>query len=727
MGRSSARCALLIAVLLVGQTFAQSATNARFGVLDAKRLEAAAREPDQWFTGGRDASGTYYSPLAQINAGNVGRLGFAWDYAVGTTRGLEATPIVIDGVLFTSSSWGRVHALDARSGKELWKYLPVLDGQWARYACCDVVNRGVAVWRGKVYVGTLDGWLHALDARTGTLLWKVDTLSQRDRERHAHYTITGAPQIAGELVVIGNGGADFGVRGYVSAYNLDSGALAWRFYTVPHDPKLGPQEAPHLERAVGTWDPNSAWQYGGGGTVWDGMAYDANADLLYIGTGNGSPYNWKVRSPRGGDNLYLVSIIAIHAKTGRMAWYYQQVPGERWDYTATAKMILADIPISGPRGTQVRKVLMQAPKNGYFYVLDRLTGELISVNNYASVNWANGIDPRTHRPVINEALDYTQQPSLITPGMAGGHNWPPMSFSPKTGLIYIPVLEMPMVYVDISQRRLSALEGSFSTLATPVEFYDPTALALFSPLPSLDKVAGYTPALSRTRSMLRAWDPVNQRLAWETTTVTSFGTGSGVITTAGNLVLQGDGAGQLNIYAADSGLLLKRIETGSSIMAAPMSYAVGGVQYVAVMAGIGGGGGAFAPGTAAYEYGNAGRLIVFKLDGGAVPKPVPITQTPFPQPPPRVGGKATIADGEALYLRHCSACHAFGRGLMPDLRRSSPATHEIFREIVLGGAYVALGMGRFDDVLTPAQTDAIHAYVIDQAWDAYTREQSATP
>ena len=707
----AAICIVVAFLCITVNAVASERAGETLGRLDASRLAGSATEPQNWFTPGRDAAGTYYSPLKQINAANVADLGFAWDYALGTTRGIEATPIVIDGVLFTSSTWGRVYALDARDGKELWTYMPDVDGQWGRYPCCDIVNRGVAVWQGAVYVGALDGWLHAVDATTGKLRWKVDTLIGRDR--HTPYTITGAPLIAGNVVVIGNSGADFGVRGYVTAYDLETGAQKWRFFTVPHDPALGPQEGAHLERAVGTWDPKSQWQFGGGGTVWDGMAYDADAKLVYIGTGNSSPYDWKARSPSGGDNLYLVSIVAIHADNGEMAWYYQQVPGERWDYTATAKMILADVSIEGRK----RQVLMQAPKDGYFYVLDRLTGEVISSKNYVFVNWAKGIDAETHRPIIDETLDYKVGPALIAPGMAGGHNWPPMSMSAETGLVYIPAIEMPMVYVDTTHRRAGLQEGWFTTPALAIEAYDPAALTLYAPLPPLaDLTRGKAPA--KSRAMIRAWHPIEQRVVWEQPTYAELS--SGVMSSAGNLVFQGDSKGVLNVYAADSGALLKHIETGTSIMAAPMTYALGGVQYVAVMAGLGGGGtGVFGPDTAAFKYGNAGRLIVFKLGGGAVPLPSPVSDPPFPEPPARIGNADATAQGEVLFARYCMRCHAFARSAIPDLRRASATTHSIFYDIVLNGAYVGKGMGRFDDVLSREDAEAIRAYVIDQAWAAY--------
>ena len=695
-------------------------TPAAAGQLDAGRLARAASEPEQWFTGGRDQAGTYHSPLTQIDTTNVERLGFAWQFTLDTSRGLEATPIVIDGVMYAAGNYGRVYALDARSGRELWRHVPIIDGPWARHACCDVVNRGLAVWQGRVYVGTLDGWLEALDARNGALLWRVDTLV--GRERRLPYTVSGAPLIAGDVVIIGNGGADFGVRGYVSAYDLASGALKWRFYTVPRDPALGPQDQPHLEKAAATWDPKGLWHAGAGGTVWDGMAYDPGLGLVYLGTGNAAPYDWQTRSPRGGDNLYLASIVAVRVADGTLAWHYQQVPGERWDYTATMKMILADLQI----GARTRQVLMQAPKNGFFYVLDRATGELLSAKNFTFVNWTRGIDPKSGRPRPNPAADYHGGARLVYPSQAGAHNWQPMSYDAGTGLVYIPVIDMPMVYIDASQRPAGLVEGAFTVPGIPPEAYDPAGLkSLFGELPALEALAREAGAAGapQSRGELRAWDPVAGRIVW-TQPGTSFWDG-GVMSTAGGLVFRGDAAGFLNVYAAKDGQRLARLEVGTSIMAAPMSYAIDGVQYVAVMAGYGGGGGfAFPPDSAAYQRGNQGRVIAFRLGGGAVPLPPRVPDAPLPPPPSSTADAATLARGEVLYNRYCGRCHVFGRGLLPDLRRMNAATHTIFPQIVLEGAYAAKGMARWDDVLTPADTAALHAFIIAQAQAQWRAEQA---
>jgi quinohemoprotein ethanol dehydrogenase len=697
-----------------------------YGQLDAQRLAAAATEPGQWFTPGRDGSGSYYSPLARIDAGNVGTLGFAWEYGLNTSRGLEATPLVIDGVMYAVGNWGRVYALDAANGRELWTYLPAVDGQWGRYACCDVVNRGLAVWRGKVYAGSLDGYLQALDAATGRLLWRVDTLP--DRARRMPYTITGAPLVAGDSVVIGNGGSDFeGVRGYVSAYDLETGVLKWRFYTVPHDPKLGPQETPELERAVKSWDPRYRWAAGGGGTVWDGLAYDPKLKLVYLGTDNLAPYNINENGQKGGDDLYIASIVALNADTGRMAWYYQEVPQERWDYGATQKFVLAELVIGGRQ----RSVLMQAPKNGFFYLLDRATGEVLAAKPYAFVNWTKGLDAHA-RPLPSPAADYQRSPKLVFPGMAGAHNWQPMSFDAKTGLVYIPAIEAPMVFIETSRRPIGEVQGMFTVLGTPPEGYAPEEMAgLFGKLPHLEQLTAGITAPARSRGVLKAYDPVEGKVVWEQPGASMWD--GGVLSTAGDLVIRGDATGHLDVYRATDGAPLRQIDVGTSIIAAPMTYEVGSEQFVAVMAGYGGGGGVvFGPETAAAKYGNAGRIVAFRLGGGPVPHPPAVTPAPFPKPPEREGTKQDIRRGELLYMRYCARCHAavgpmHDPTLLPDLRRSSAATHLLYYDIVLGGAYAPKGMGRFDDVLTRADAAAIHAYILEEAWQAYTSQSPAKP
>ena len=690
------------------------------GAVDASRLANASNEPDQWLASGRDAGGTYFSPLKDINVDNVKQLGFAWEYRLDSRRGLEATPVVVDGALYTTGNFGWVYALDASTGKELWQYDPEVDGQWGRYACCDAINRGVAVWKGRGYVGSLDGYLHALDAKTGQRIFKVDTLPARGPK--TPFTLTATPVVAGDVVVVGSAGADFaGGRGYVAAYDLSTGAFKWRFYTVPRDPKEGPQDQPHLVDAVKTWDPHHEWDKGSGGTAWDGISYDPELKLVYFGTANGAPYNIKAGGRAGGDDLYAASIVAVHAETGLIAWHYQETPGDRWDYDATQKMILTELTLTdGPH-----KVLMHASKNGYYYVLDRATGALLSANNFAFVNWSKGIDLKTGRPIPNPAAEYLKEPKLLFPANSGAHSWQPMSYDPQTKLTYIPAMEWPMVYMDSAKQRAGMIEGWFTVPAFSAEAYVPKDLkSLYGSLPPLDTLAkGLPPA--KSRGFLRAWDPVTQTLKWEVPTVTSWD--GGLLSTAGGLVFQGDAAGMLNVYKADNGEKLTSVFVGTGIMAAPATYRINGIQYVVVMAGYGGNAVNYPilDNTATYHYDNVGRVIAFKVGGGAVPVPAKYEPIAVPKPPAHEGSAAQVAEGEVLYNRFCGRCHMLDRGLLPDLRRLTPEKHQIFYQIVLEGLLKNKGMARWDDVLSHADAERIHAYIVDESWKAYNAQEKA--
>ena len=683
-----------------------------YGNIDRERLLNADAEPQNWMTEGRDFGKSHFSALDQVNLETVGELGFAWEYHTGTSRGLEATPIVVDGVLYTSGTTGRAYALDAATGAEIWAFDPESDGQVNRWACCDEVNRGLTVWEGGVYVSSLDGRLFRLDAANGDVIWQVDTFIDETRG----YTSSGAPEIAGDVVVIGNAGADYDARGYVSAYGLETGELVWRFFTVPGDPALG-FEHPELEMAAETWDPNSRWDVGGGGTVWNAMVYDPELNLLYVGTGNSALFNWRERSPSGGDNLFLCSILAIDPDTGRLVWHYQQVPRESWDFTATQPMILADFEHQG----EVRKVLMQAPKAGFFYVLDRATGELLSADKYVPVNWATHVDLDTGRPAIDETqVDYSDGPVFVVPSGMGGHAWNPMAYNPENGLVYIPAIEGGAITYDPSDGHVyrpkqansgnSTLFGD-SMLMNP-EFVQPAMRDLLREVQASGD--------AESRAVLKAFDPQTGEVRWEQEGV-GFWDRGGVLATSGGLVFQGTDTGHLRAFHAETGEAVFEIEVGTSIIAAPMTYAVDGEQYIAVMAGWGGGGW-FAPHdtSAVVNYGNAGRILAFKLGGGDVPIPEPLSAIgPIPEPPPRFGTAEQIRQGGQLF-GSCSLCHAnTDFGLTPDLRRMTAGTHDAFHAIVLDGAFRFRGMPQWDDVLNEAQTDAIHAYLIDLAWQAY--------
>ncbi|MGH6613344.1 PQQ-dependent dehydrogenase, methanol/ethanol family [Sphingomonas sp.] len=643
----------------------------------------------------------HYYTDAYITKDNVSRLGLAWefdDFVVRgrTHRGMEATPVVVDGVMYLSGPWSVVYAIDAKTGKPLWQYDPEVDGQYARRTCCDVVNRGVAISDGIVYVGTLDGYLAAVDAKTGKQLWKSDSFVDRKMSS----TITGAPRVAGDVVVIGNGGAELGARGYVTAFNRKTGKLAWRFYIVPGNPAKG-DEHPEVAMARKTWDSDSKWELGGGGTAWDSMVYDPETDIVFIGTGNGMPHPVWTRSPKGGDNLFLSSILALDAKTGRMKWYYQTTPGDSWDYTATQNMVLTDIDIDGKK----RKVIMQAPKNGFFYVLDRVSGALLSAEKYTTVTWAERVDKKTGRPVISPQSDYSKGLKLIWPAESGGHNWQPMAYSEQTKLVYIPVLQTPMSFTVAEQpyKPYSILQGVATSLpALDGSMQDKSRQAMFAgqPRPRFD-------------SMLTAWDPVKHKAVWSSKPQ-HFWNG-GTMATGGGLVFQGNGDGVLTIYDAFNGAILRRINIGTGIMSSPMAYTIDGVQYIAVAAGYGGAMHiAFPPGAAAIERENNERLLVFKIGGGPVRMPLRRTPIAFTDAPAQYrGDMASVDRGTALYYANCLRCHGVRNtlGAYPNLWKISPETHAAFNDIVRGGAYSYAGMASFSDVLSEKDVTDIHTFL----------------
>ena len=652
--------------------------------IDAKALAGADARPGDWISHGRTYSEARYSPLNRVDSGNVKNLGLAWSFDAETTRGLEATPIVVAGTLYTTGAWSVVYAIDARTGRQLWKWDPQVSRAYGQRACCDVVNRGVAVYKGKIYVGVLDGRLAALDAETGRPVWQIVTVNQNQP-----YTITGAPRIVKGKVIIGNGGGEFGVRGYVSAYDAETGKLAWRFYTVPGDPSKA-HESPALERATKTWN-GEWWKMGGGGTVWDSLAYDPELDLLYVGTGNGSPWNRNIRSPEGGDNLYLSSILALRPDTGEMVWHYQTTPGDTWDYTATQHMILTDLDIDGRK----RKVLMQAPKNGFFYVLDRATGELISAEAYVPMTWATGVDKKTGRPIENPQARYKDELTIVKPGPFGGHNWQPMSFNPRTGLVYIPAQDPFFAYAN---------DKSFK--------YTPGGWNTGSDFSLLKAAPPFLPT-----GHLLAWDPVAQKERWRVQ-YTNIWNG-GTLTTAGNLVFQGTADGRFVAYSADRGEKLWEAQVGTGIIAAPVTYEIDGVQYVSVMAGWGGAY-ALAGGNATGNSNVSGRLLTFVL-GGKQPLPDDVVTKLKPVLPIAFDASAEkIESGAVRFAQFCAGCHGIGAvsgGATPDLRYSAASIFDKYADIVLEGKRVGGGMPAFKPVLTAEDVEAIRAFVLKRRSD----------
>ncbi len=680
-----------------------------------------------WTNPGGDAGKTHHSTLAGITKENVGELGLAWEARLGTQRVLEATPVVVDGVMYTSGVAGRAYAFDAVTGKELWRFEPEVDMQVNRTTCCDMANRGVAVANGKVYVAALDAQLYALDAKTGTVVWQADTVDDPARGVHS----TGAPEVAGNVVFIGNGGAEYDVRGYVSAYDLDSGELVWRFHTVPRDPALGPQDHPDLDQAVKTWDPESRWDVGGGGTAWDAIHYDPLTGYVIVGTGNGGPYHTAKRSPSGGDQLYLSSLVALDAETGRVKWHYQETPGDDWDYTATAPMILTRMEIGGEAE---RPVLLHAPKNGFLYIIDRRDGTLLSAKPIARQNWTKGIDPKTGKPIPNpEAADYSTGPKIIFPATPGARNWHPASYDPASGLYFAPVQDMGnLMFMTPGAKplRKKAINNDAALIFGPdIE----AALATFPP--PMQEAVRALPAFKEVQrlpfsSELRAIDPLTGKAKW-TVPMEGWQDRGGVLTTASGLLFQGNLAGKLRVYDMADGTLLKEIDTGTSILAAPMTYEVDGVQYVAVMAAWGGGGYPYVPRyAAAYNRSNEGRLLVFKL-GGTAKMELPAERPALavaPEAPAQAAGVTpeTIARGQQLfYSIGCALCHSNQpRSMTPDLRRMAPGSHRAFDQIVRGGLLVGNGMPRWDDLLSEEETAAIHAWLIDEQGKLRAEEQA---
>ncbi|MGB6230583.1 MAG: PQQ-dependent dehydrogenase, methanol/ethanol family [Litorimonas sp.] len=671
---------------------------------DARILTASAGE--EWLSYGGTYDEQRHSTLTQIDTESVSELGVAWTYDLATNRGVESTPIVVDGVMYVTSAWSVVYALDAATGEELWVHEPDVDRAVGIKACCDVVNRGVAVYDGKVFVGVIDGRLQALDAMTGKLLWDVVTVDQSKP-----YTITGAPRVVGGKVLIGNGGAELGVRGYISAYDVDTGDKVWRFYTVPNPDKQPDGEVSDAAfEQVGnvTWGDTGDWKTdGGGGTVWDSIVYDEVSDRIIFGVGNGSPWNWERRDPSGLDNLFLSSIVAVDADTGDYAWHFQTTPGDTWDYTATQTIILADLPLgetldSGGRAS--RRVAMQAPKNGFFYVLDAATGEFISGAPFVPQNWTSGLD-ETGRPIVlPEARDQSTA-HFQTPGPLGAHNWHPMAYNPDLRLAYIPAQELPQAYVV--DPLAETQEGKWNT--------------------GVDFAAGVPQEFTREiRAMVRptlkgrliAWDPVAQEARWSYEHNNAWN--GGVLSTAGGIVFQGQLEGTFAAFDAATGEKLWERDVKSGAASGPGTYMIDGEQYVTITTGWGS---AYAL-TAGFGYDEVvsptvGKVVTFKLGADGT---IPEVEMPRIEMTPKAdmfGDETMLADGLVHYARNCAVCHgafAHSSGVLPDLRWSQiTGDAEIWYDVVHEGSLAGNGMVAFDDVLSVEDMESIRAYVLQQA------------
>jgi quinohemoprotein ethanol dehydrogenase len=645
--------------------------------VDGKRISAAA--DGDWLTYGRTYDEQRFSPLTQINRATVGKLGVAWWTQFDTDRGQEATPLEADGVLYTTTAWSKVHAFDAKTGKELWTYDPQVAGEKGFDACCDVVNRGVALWKGKVYFGALDGRLIALDAKSGKPVWTTQTTDTK-----APYTITGAPRAIKGLIIIGNGGAEYPVRGYISAYDAQSGKLVWRFHMTPNPTGAADGAASDevmKEKAAATWQ-DGAWKLGGGGaTPWDPITYDEKSDLIFVGTGNAGPWNTGVRGK--GDSLFAASIVALRPETGQYAWHYQTTPSDDWDFDATQHLMVADLPIGG----QSRHVVMQANKNGFFYVLEAASGKLLSAEKYVPVTWADHVDLASGRPVEAANARYEgQEMRIVTPGPAGGHNWQPMAFNPTERLVYIPAQTWYTAFADNPQFKFVAGAGNTG-------------------LGALDMASTKAP---RPVGELVAWDPVAGKARWTVNFPQPWR--SGVLATGGGLVFHAAGH-TFSAFDAANGKVLWSYDTGASPIAAASTYAIAGEQYVALMVGYGGGGG-----MGDTEPRRPGRLLVFKLGGTQAVKPFPAAVTPARLDlASATASSGNAKEGEQLFGQFCGSCHG-GGGFLPVLQ-TSPVILEPagFKAVVLEGAKKSRGMAPFRRFFGEAEAEDIRAFLLKGA------------
>jgi len=657
------------------------------GDVTEERVLAESGKGVNWFVKGGNFRGEHFSPLREINEKTVTELGLAWSRPLPVPDGISATPIVVDGVIYLSGAYSLVFAVDAKTGDVIWQYDPDVRSHLAldpSMSWIARVNRGVAVWQGKVFATTADCRLIALDANTGKEVWSKQTCDPKQG-----YRISDSPYVGGDSVFVGNAGSESHrkTRGYVSSYDAQSGDLKWRFFIVPSD-KPEENNSTAMKMAAKTWSGDALAKYGGGGNNWNEMTYDPESGLLFFGTSGAIPYNYHLRSPDGGDNLFLSSVVAVNADTGEYAWHYQTVPEDSWDYNATMNIVLADLSFDGAN----RKTLLIAPKNGFHYVLDRLTGELIAADNYARVNWATHIDMDTGRPVYDPAAEFWKRPGeevTVWPNMWGAHNWQAMAYHPGLELVYIPVIDLPSI--------ATSYEG---------DDYDDSL--------EMQTVVDGKPF---SPGKLVAWDPVANEPRWTVGHDLPFN--GGILATAGNLVFEGDAFGKFNAYAADTGDTLWSVTTGSNITAAPVSYSVDGEQFVLIPVGAGGGV------QFVYPQLHAGdrvkgptRLMAFALEASM---PLPEVKADSRSLPPQPTLEATaeeLAMGRQHYGWECGSCHGkdavarFG-GSVPDLRYSTAKTHAIWSAIVIGGARQANGMPRFD--LSPEESEAVRKYVLSQA------------
>ena len=681
--------------------------------INSTHIANAASTPEVWLSYGGSYDEQRFSPLTQIDQENVSNLGVAWTYDLKTSRGVEATPIIVDGIMYVTGAWSIVYALDAKTGKELWVYDPKVSGEDAAKGCCDVINRGVAIHEGKVIVGVFDGRLEALDGKSGKLIWSTLTV-----DKSKPYTITGAPRVVKNTVLIGNGGAEFGVRGYVTAYNVNTGELVWRFYTTPNadkKPDGAASDEIFASSANDTWGNSGEWKTaGGGGTVWDSIIYDTVNDSVIFGVGNASPWNAETRDPEGnGDNYFLSSIVAVDADTGKYKWHFQTTPRDQFDFTATQSLIIADLPLGENGGA--RRVVMQAPKNGFYYVLDAKTGEFISGKAYVSVmTWASGLDKKG-RPIEHPEARNLDKGFAMIPGPMGGHNWHPMAYNPQTGLAYIPAQQVPQIFQSVETEHKDRWHLDIDFAAGIPATY---------PKGTLDAIR------KNFTGTLLAWDPVEQKARWK---VEHTGPGNGgILTTATNLVFQGNIGGELVAYNAENGDKLWSKQANSGVVAPPSTYQIDGEQYVAIATGWGGGWalnvGVGWPNAVVPD---VGHVIVFKLGAkGNVPE-IPENAVTLSPKGDAFGTPEMLTSGLRKYAENCMVCHGplvVSSGVLPDLRWSyQTGNKEAWNSIVMDGVLTDTGMVSFKKYLSVEDAEAIRAYVMDQSWLAVKNGDAKSP
>ncbi|MDH3641459.1 MAG: PQQ-dependent dehydrogenase, methanol/ethanol family [Gammaproteobacteria bacterium] len=664
-------------------------------VTDERILNAVEQESGSWIAHGIDFNERRFSPLTQVNKDTVSGLGLAWKIDLPTYLAQEATPLVVDGMMIYPTAWNVVYAVDAATGEQIWVYDPKVDRK-RQSTIWTPITRGIAVYHGRVYVATVDGFLIAVDVGSGREVWRVDTIVDRD----INYFISGAPRVGGGKIYIGNGGSEWGTRGYTSAYDAETGELAWRFWSVPGDPSK-PFEHPEMEYAARTWKGGEWWKFGGGGNVWNSIVYDAELNQVYLGMGNAAPWARIIRSPGGGDNLFASSIVAVDADTGSMNWYYQQVPGDNWDYTTVQDMALVDMQIDGEQ----RKVIWQAPKAGFFYVIDRTNGEVLRAHDYATVTWASHIDMETGRPVELESGNYDKEAKWILPGPLGAHNWQAMSVDVEAGVAYIGTHDFPNYY---------KLDPSFEK--TGIYKYDGGGSNTGNDL----YVADLTEHMEapETVGYLGAFDPVSGEYKWQKRL--PFFWNGGVVATAGGLVFQGEGMGHLYAYDKDTGEQLWGFNTYTSIVSPPITYQIGDTQYVVIMTGAAGVEHYLGDTekTATNTYGNKPQVLAFALGAtGQLQEPA-ARPTTLPEQPLLTTDAQELRRGSLLFHGYCAACHgglARGAGGVPDLRAMSEATRGIFNQIVLEGIYEQNGMGNFSEWLSEEDAERVLAYVMYRA------------